>query len=110
MNYRIMKELYDCFYTEPDMTAQKKIVEENHKALSEVLDKQQRRQVLCIIDAKDHMIEDMSIDSFIAGFELAWQLSIELSQYETERTASYQTVLQRCAHSMLKQGKASEDN
>ena len=35
--------------------------------------------------------EDTSIDSFISGFELAWQLSMELNNYENERLVSCQT-------------------
>ena len=105
---KILKELYDCFYTEPDMSVQKQVVEENHKALVEVLEKPQRRQVLNIIDAKDRMCEVMSIDSFIAGFELAWQISVELSQQETRRAALYKTVQEQRAYLMLKKKEASE--
>ena len=50
--------------------------------LSEVLGKPERRLVLQIIDAKDRIAEDTSIDSFIAGFELAWKLSMELNYYD----------------------------
>ena len=44
--------------------------------------------MLQIIDAKDRIVEDTSIDSFISGFELAWRLSAELNQYEKERSIS----------------------
>jgi len=44
--------------------------------------------VLQIIDAKDRIVEDTSIDSFISGFELAWRLSMELNNYESERSVS----------------------
>ena len=44
-----------------------------------------------IIDAKDRIAEDTSIDSFISGFELAWQLSMELNNYKNERLASCRT-------------------
>ncbi len=47
--------------------------------------------VLQIIDAKDRIVEDTSIDSFISGFELAWQLSMELNNYKNERLASCRT-------------------
>lgn len=48
-------------------------------------------RVLQIIDAKDRIVEDTSIDSFISGFELAWQLSMELNNYKNERLASCRT-------------------
>ena len=37
--------------------------------------------------------EESSIDSFIAGFELAWKLSVELNHYENERSVSCQTAM-----------------
>ena len=38
-----------------------------------------------IIDDKDQIAENRSIDSFIAGFRLAWRLSNELNMYEKTR-------------------------
>ena len=67
----LLKDLYDCFYTPPELPAQKKEIEECHQALIEVLEKPERRLVLQIIDAKDRIVEDTSIDSFISGFELS---------------------------------------
>lgn len=85
---KLLKDLYDCFYTPPGLPTQKQEIEECHQALIEVLDKPERRLVLKIIDTKDRIVEDTSIDSFISGFELAWQLSMELNQYEQERSVS----------------------
>ena len=85
---KLLKDLYDCFYTPPELTAQKQEIEECHHALIEALEKPERRLVLQIIDAKDRIVEDTSIDSFISGFELAWRLSVELNQYEKERSVS----------------------
>ena len=56
--------------------------------LINTLDKPERRLVLRIIDAKDRMAEDTSVDSFISGFELALKLSMELNNYENERLVS----------------------
>ena len=85
---KLLKDLYDCFYIPPELPAQKQEIEECHQALIEALDKPERRLVLQIIDAKDRIVEDTSIDSFISGFELAWRLSAELNQYEKERSIS----------------------
>lgn len=68
---KLLKDLYDCFYIPPELSAQKQEVEECHQALVDVLEKPERRLVLHIIDAKDRIVEDTSIDSFISGFELA---------------------------------------
>ena len=93
MKYELLKALYDCFYTPPELTPPKQEVEECHQALIEVLGKTERRLVLQIIDAKDRIAEDTSIDSFIAGFELAWKLSMELNYYENERSVSCRTAM-----------------
>ena len=55
---------------------------------AEAGEKPERRLVLRIMDAQSLMAEKRSIDSFISGFELAWQLSMELNQYEKERSVS----------------------
>ena len=48
--------------------------------------------MLKIIDAKDHISEDTSLDSFISGFRLAWRLSAELNHYDDERPARCQAA------------------
>lgn len=102
MKYKLLKDLYDCFYTPPELPAQKQEIEECHQALSEVLGKPERRLVLQIIDAKDRIAEDTSIDSFIAGFELAWKLSAELNHYDDERPARCQAAEKPGARFTLK--------
>lgn len=91
---KLLKDLYDCFYTPPELAAMKREIEECHRALIEALGKPERRLVLKIIDAKDHISEDTSLDSFIAGFGLAWKLSIELNHYENERSVSCRTAME----------------
>ena len=94
MKYKLLKDLYDCFCTPPELQAQKQEIDECHQALSEVLGKPERRLVLQIIDAKDRIAEDTSIDSFISGFELAWKLFMELNYYEDERSVSCRTAME----------------
>lgn len=84
MKNELLKALYDCFYIPPELTESKREVEQCHQELIEVLGKPERRLVLQIIDAKDRIAEDISIDSFISEFELAWQLSAELNNYKNE--------------------------
>ncbi len=88
----LLEALYDCFYTVPEFSEQRQEIKESHQALIEVLDKPERRLVLQIIDAKDYIAENTSIDSFISGFKLAWQLSIEVNNYANECLTSCQTV------------------
>ena len=96
----LLKTLYDCFYTPPELSEQKQEVEECHQALIKVLEKPERRLVLRIMDAQSLMAEEHSMDSFISGFELAWQLTMELNQYENERSVSRCTAKRSSALSM----------
>ena len=41
--------------------------------------------MLQIIDCKDQIAENLSIDSFICGFQLAWQMANELNTYQEGR-------------------------
>ena len=86
MENKLLKELYDYFYVRPELDEQENEVEECHKALIEVLAKPERKLVLRIIDAQDYIKTETSLDSFIAGFELAWRLSNELHYDDKERS------------------------
>ena len=83
----LLKALYDSFYERPAATQFKAEIELCHQALIERLEKPERRLVLQIIDCKDQIAEDLSIDSFICGFRLAWKLSQELNMYDKGRSA-----------------------
>ncbi len=78
----LLKCLYDRFYEEHPSEELLADIKRSHDALIEKLDKPERKLVLEIIDCKDHIAEDMSIDSFICGFSLAWKLGNELNMYE----------------------------
>ena len=78
----LMKALYDSFYERLPATQLKDEIERCHQELIEKLEKSERKLVLQIIDCKDQIAEDLSIDSFIAGFRLAMRLSQELNIYE----------------------------
>jgi hypothetical protein len=78
----MLKALYDSFYEKLPATQLKADIERCHQELIEMLEKPERKLVLQIIDCKDQIAEDLSIDSFIAGFRLARKLSQELNIYE----------------------------
>ena len=80
-----LKALYDSFYELLPTVRLKREIEDCHQKLIEVLSRPERRLVFQIIDAKDQIAEERSIDSFIAGFCLAWRLSSELNMYEKTR-------------------------
>ena len=78
---KTLTALYDSFYTPPQAADTRTEIEVLHKQLILKLDKPERRLVLRLIDTKDRMTEDTSVDSFICGFRLAWRLANELSNY-----------------------------
>ena len=80
-----LRLLYDRFYTSPSMVESEQEVETCHRQLIERLDKPERKLVLRIIDAQNLMIEQRSMDSFICGFRLAWEMANELKRYLEER-------------------------
>jgi len=84
----LLKALYDSFYEKLPATQLKAEIEQCHQGLIVKLEKPERKLVLQIIDCKDQIAEDLSIDSFIAGFRLAWKLSQELNMYEQEHPVS----------------------
>ena len=84
----LLKALYDSFYEKLPATQLRSEIERCHQELIEKLDKPERKLVLQIIDCKDQIAENLSIDSFIAGFQLAQKLSQELNMYEQEHPLS----------------------
>ena len=84
----LLKELYIHFYEKRPASQLKVEIEQCHQELIEKLGKPERKLVLEIIDCKDQIAAELSIDSFIVGFRLAWKLSQELNIYEKEHPIS----------------------
>ena len=78
---KTLTALYDSFYTLPQAADTRAEIEAIHQQLIQKLDKPERRLVLRLIDAKDQLAEETSIDSFICGFRMAWRLANELNSY-----------------------------
>lgn len=75
------KALYERFYTLPKVCKIKPAVEEDHRQLIDRLEKPERKLVLRIIDTKDMITEELSLDSFICVFRLAWQIVNQIQSY-----------------------------
>ena len=86
-----LKQLYNRFYTPLPMTETEQEIEDCHKQLIERLEKPERKLVLRIMDAQSLITEERSVDSFLCGFKLAWELVYELNHFKTEKQSS-QTV------------------
>ena len=88
----LLKAMYDKLYDPLPEVELKREVEDCHRALIEVLGKPERKLVLQIIDCKDQIAENLSIDSFICGFQLAWQMANELNTYQEGRPVPTRAV------------------
>ena len=75
----LLKALYDTFYKPPKMTETLSEIKSIHQQLVEQLDKPARRLVLKLVDDEEKVADDLSLDSLIAGFQLALQLSAEVN-------------------------------
>ena len=78
----ILKALYDHFYNQQENTPQEARIAANHQLLRRRLSSQNRKLVLRIMDDKDLICSDVSLDSFICGFRLAWQISNQIQNYD----------------------------
>ena len=83
-----LKLLYERFYTPLPLVDYEQEVETCHRQLIERLEKPERKLVLRIIDTQNHIIGERSLDSFLCGFRLAWELANELDHYEENRHLS----------------------
>jgi len=101
-----LKALYDSFYTPPEMTKLKQEVELNRALLRERLPVEERKLVLRIVDNLNMIGSELSLDSFICGFKLAWQMANELNYYKHRRsTTAEQAGLSACSVSPEEVGK-----
>ena len=75
-DYNYMRALWNGFYVR---TAADTASDALHHALSERLDKDNRKQLLRLVDSKNMYTEIISLESFVAGFRLAVGIAAELS-------------------------------
>ena len=84
--YNYMRALEDRFTPKPNHK-QRQELEAKRQEVSVLLDKQGRKKLLRLVDAHTMVQEKLAQDSFIAGFRLAWGISMELA---TDGSYSYQ--------------------
>lgn len=90
----ILKVLYNHCYSEPENTPQEMRIKVNHQLLRQRLSKRNSKLVLRIIDDKDQICTDVSLDSFIFGFRLAWQIA---NQVVAQAARGFESILFRQA-------------
>lgn len=80
-----LNQLYNRFYTSLSMAEYEQEIEDCHRQLIERLEKPERKLVLRIMDAQNLITEERSLNSFLYGFKLAWELAYELNHFEMVR-------------------------
>ena len=83
-----LKLLYDRFYIALPMAEAEQEIEICHRELIERLEKPERKLILRIMDAQGLIAEERSVDSFLCGFKLAWELAYELNHFKMDRHPS----------------------
>ena len=77
--YEYFRALHQRFFREPDHTELHKEIEENRKALAEKLGPEDRRRLLRVLDTQSYLKNEVSLESFAAGFKLAAGIAKELA-------------------------------
>ena len=83
-----LKQLYNRFYISLPMSEAEQEIEACHRQLIERLEKPERKLVLRIMAAQSLIAEERSVDSFLCGFKLAWELAYELNHFKLDRNPS----------------------
>lgn len=78
--YDYMQALQEKFFSDDIYAEQRQTIETIRCKLSHTLDKQQRKQLLQLVDAESQLRDDMALDNFIAGFRLACGIGSELGK------------------------------
>jgi len=73
-----LEELFRQYYIPSAQSEKQREIEEYHRQLIGRLEKPERKKVLRIIDAKDMIEQEHTLESFICGFRLAWRILSEL--------------------------------
>ena len=80
-----LHQLCNRFYTPLPVAETEQEIEDCHRQLIERMEKPERKLMLRIMDAQNLMTEERSLDSFLCGFKLAWELAYELNHFEMDR-------------------------
>lgn len=77
-----LEKLYRQFYKIPKHTVQAQRIEENYQILKERLNKEDFVNALHLTDHTNLQLSEVSLDSFIQGFQLGWTLVNQVNSYE----------------------------
>ena len=78
--YEYFRALHQRFFREPDHIELHDEIEENRKALAEKLAPEDRKRLLRMLDAQSCLKNEVSLESFTAGFKLAAGIAKEMGE------------------------------
>ncbi len=78
----ILTTLYEHFYLMPKKNAEEARIIASHQILKQRLSSRNHKLVLRIMDDKDLICSEVSLDSFIQGFQLAWRIVNQIQNYD----------------------------
>ena len=78
---RIMEQLYDSFYRQPNLMEEERHICSNEALLKRHFSRWQKKILLRIIDDKNLICEKTSLDSFENGFRLGVKLTTEIYEF-----------------------------
>ena len=78
--YEYMKALYLRFFREPDCAELRQEIREARQELRTRLGREDKRTLLRLTDGLSLLREETALESFVAGFQLAWGMARELKE------------------------------
>jgi hypothetical protein len=78
--YDYMKTLHRQFFREPECSELRGEIERTRQALQDGIGKESRRRLLYLTDCQSALREEVSLQSFLAGYRLACGIYRELLQ------------------------------
>ncbi len=104
--YDYMRALEDRFAPRPNHKRRQEL-EAKRQEVAILLDKQGRKKLLRLVDAHTMVQEEMALESFVAGFRLAWGIAMELGadgSYSYEREQEEISRRKNCGEEADKYG------
>lgn len=84
MEYEYMRALRQRFFVEPDAALQREI-EEGWRRLSSRVSRADQKRILSLVDLQAALLEETTLASFAAGFQVALGIAGELKPYSFAR-------------------------
>ena len=79
-----MMALHQRFCKEPECREVRREIDAIHQELHQTLDRRGQEQLLKLADLENELLDEISLESFLSGFQLALGIASELTPYSFE--------------------------